>query len=68
MAQAKRIRLSSVTRRKAFLEAGSCAQVAMIADAMATKPRSEVVGKCVALGINEHTARTQYQKWYSTHR
>lgn len=35
----------------------------ILADAMKTSTRAEVVAACVSQGINEATAKTQYQRW-----
>ena len=43
---------------------GNCAAVWEIADKMEGARRKEVVAACVAKGIPEGTAKTQYQHWY----
>lgn len=47
---------------------GPVAKVHHLCDELKDKPRKEVIATCVAKGINPHTARTQYQRWYATHR
>lgn len=49
-------------------EEGPVAKVHHLCDELAGKPRKEVIATCVAKGINPHTARTQYQRWYAAHR
>lgn len=65
MASSKK--LSSIVRTNLFKNAGPVAQVHMVADAMRGKSRREVIAKCVEKGINEFTARTQYQRWFAAH-
>lgn len=47
---------------------GPVAQVWAIADQMKNATRRVVVTACIAAGINEHTARTQYQRWRRSHK
>lgn len=42
---------------------GVCARVHQIADAMKGQPRSEVIERAVAEGINKGTVRVQLSKW-----
>lgn len=42
---------------------GAVQKVWDIAEKMKTSPRKEVIGACVAAGININTAKTQYAKW-----
>jgi hypothetical protein len=49
-------------------ETGPVKRVQQICKLMRRYPRSVVVGVCEEKGINTHTARTQYQKWYATHK
>ena len=44
---------------------GPVAQVWAMCESMPGAPRKEVVEACVAAGINVHTAKTQYQRWFS---
>lgn len=43
---------------------GNCSAVWEIADKMEGARRKEVVAACVAKGIPEGTAKTQYQHWF----
>lgn len=43
---------------------GNCAAVWDVAEAMPGAKRKEVVAACVAKGIPEGTAKTQYQHWF----
>lgn len=65
MATSKKNAFGNLVRSKAFKEAGPVAQVQMICDVLKNKTRGEVIAKCVEKGINEFTARTQYQRWFS---
>jgi hypothetical protein len=67
MATSKKNAFGNVVRSKAFKESGPVAKVQMICGALKNKTRGEVIAKCVEKGINEATARTQYQRWFSTH-
>ena len=44
---------------------GPVAQVWLMCESMPGAPRKAVVEACVAAGINIHTAKTQYQRWFS---
>ena len=37
-------------------------------DEMDGARRKDVVEACIVLGVNVHTARTQYQRWYKAQR
>ena len=37
-------------------------------DEMEGARRKDVVEACIVLGVNVHTARTQYQRWYKAQR
>jgi hypothetical protein len=43
---------------------GNCATVWAIADKMVGERRKDVVAACVAAGVPEGTAKTQYQHWF----
>lgn len=45
---------------------GVCAKVFAMADKMKGARRKDVIEACVKDGINEATAKTQYQKWFTT--
>lgn len=55
--------VKQVVRARSAVQ-GAVKMVWEIADDMFGKPRSEVVAACVRAGINENTAKTQYQRWY----
>ncbi len=44
---------------------GPVARVWAMCESMPGASRKEVVEACVAAGINVHTAKTQYQRWFS---
>lgn len=43
---------------------GAVATVRRIASKMKGKTRKDVIAACVAAGVNENTAKTQYQRWF----
>lgn len=45
---------------------GNCLTVWETADSMAGARRKDVVAACVAKGIPEGTAKTQYQQWFAS--
>jgi hypothetical protein len=47
---------------------GNCKAVWEMAESMADARRKDVIAACVAAGINEGTAKTQYQQWYASKR
>lgn len=52
--------------RKSVVE-GPCLHVWNVAGTMYAEgsKRSEIINKCIEDGVAYHTARTQYQKWFS---
>lgn len=45
---------------------GPVATTRRICNSMRGKRRHEVIAECIARGVNPHTARTQYQRWFNT--
>lgn len=47
---------------------GPVALARRVCNSMRGNPRKEVIAECVKQGINPNTARTQYQRWYHSHK
>lgn len=47
---------------------GPVALARRVCNSMRGNPRKEVIAECVKQGINPNTARTQYQRWFHSHK
>lgn len=47
---------------------GAVATVRAIAERMKGKPRKDIIAACVEAGVNENTAKTQYQRWFKANK